>query len=63
MIEFNQKQVEKLRGQYTAIGNSCGVTDEYVRKILLNQRNQNTQKAKEVAEKAKAILDVLEAVL
>ena len=59
MIEFDKKQIMTLKGHKTGIARSCGVTQQYVTAILRGTRLQNSAKAKEVAEKAEAMLKIL----
>lgn len=59
-MEFTQKQINILKRQYTAIAIAVGVSPSYARYIVMGKRNTNSKKAKEVALKAKLILDVLE---
>lgn len=59
MIVFDEKQIKDLKGQYSAIARSCGVTLEYVRLLLAGKRQQKSEKSQEVLKKAKAILEIL----
>ena len=59
MIVFNENQIYLLRGSYTVIARSCGVTGKYVKLILSGERNHRTEKAKRVVEKAKAVLQII----
>lgn len=59
MAYFEQKQIESLRGHYTVIARSCGVTSEYVKLVLTGKRRTRSKKAQEIVEKSKAIVDIL----
>lgn len=58
-MDFNQKQIELLKGKYSIIANSCGVTREYVKLVLTGKRGQNSKKAKEIISKSISISEIL----
>ena len=58
-MEFTEKQINILSGVYTAIARSANVSPSYVRYIVMGERRTNTKKAKEVANKAQAIVETL----
>jgi len=60
MVEFNQKQINDLKGSHTLIARSCGVSPEYVRLIIGGLRKQNSETAVKIAKKAKSIIEILE---
>ena len=59
MVQFDENQIFLLKGSYTVIARSCGVSSKYVKLILSGERQQNTKKAKSVVEKIVAILDII----
>ena len=59
MAYFEQKQIESLRGHYTVIARSCGVTSEYVKLVLTGKRKSKSKKAQEIVKKSKAIISIL----
>ena len=60
MIQFDENQINVLKGQFTAIARSAGVTPQYARMVIVGTRRKNTKKAQDVARKAKLILEILE---
>ncbi len=59
MADFDKKQMEILKGNYSIIAKSCGVTREYVKLILTGKRNPNSKKAQEIVSKALSIVEIL----
>jgi hypothetical protein len=59
MIDFDEKQIKILTGNFKTIGKSCGCTREYVMKILKGQQKSNGPKAQAVREKATDLLKVI----
>ena len=59
MLDFDKKQMEMLKGNYSLLAESCGVSREYVKLVLTGKRNTVSPKAQEIVEKAKSIVDIL----
>ncbi len=59
MAEFDKKQMEILKGNYSIIARSCGVTREYVKMVLTGKREQKSDKAKEIVKKATSVVGIL----
>lgn len=59
MVVFDEKQVEALKGNYSAIARSCGTSSQYVKQVITGERRQNSKKAKNIVSKVSAILKIL----
>lgn len=59
MSEFNQKQIDVLKGGYSLLARSCNTSPAYVCYIIKGKRPVKTTKAKNVAKKAKLIFKIL----
>lgn len=62
MADFNKKQIDTLRGNFSSIGRAVGCTREYVIKVLNGEvgNKRGGKKAALIIEKAKELLAVLE---